>query len=93
MAQTRSKRHPPPVVRPFYGFSFRTMYAIGRHNSLHVHTPRGHKRAAMVIEASTAATGRLKNGRMLPSDLMSEVTKLCSTIVPMTMPSTIAATG
>jgi hypothetical protein len=30
----------------------------------------------MVIEASTAATGRLKNGRMLPSDLMSEVTKL-----------------
>src|SRR6185312_3816035 len=79
---------PPP-----YGFSFRTMYAVGRRNSLHVHTTRGHKRAAMVIEASTAATGRLKNGRMLPSDLMSEVTKLCSTIVPMTMPSTIAATG
>ena len=48
---------------------------------------------AMVMAASTAATGRLKNGRMLPSDLMSEVTKLCSTIVPMTMPSTIAATG
>ena len=47
----------------------------------------------MVIAASTAETGRSKNGRMLPSDLISEVTKLCSTIVPMTMPSTIAATG
>src|SRR5262245_118563 len=79
--------------RGSYGFSLRTMYAVGRRSSLHVHTPRGHKRAAMVIEASTAATGRLKNGQMLPSDLMSEVTKLCSTIVPMTMPSTIAATG
>ena len=29
-----------------------------------------------------AATGRLKNGQMLPSDLISEVTKLCSTMVP-----------
>jgi hypothetical protein len=32
----------------------------------------------MVMAASTAAIGRLKKGRMLPSDLMSEVTKaLC----------------
>ncbi len=36
----------------------------------------------MVRAARTAATGRLKNGRMLPSDLMSEVTKLCSPSCP-----------
>ena len=29
----------------------------------------------MVMAARTAATGRLKKGRMLPSDLMSDVTK------------------
>jgi hypothetical protein len=67
--------------------------AVYRRSRVHVHTPTGHKRAAMVMAARTAATGRLKKGRMLPSDLMSEVTKACSTIVPMTIPSTIAATG
>ena len=49
--------------------------------------------APMVQAARTAATGRLKKGRMLPSDLIRDVTKFCSTIVPMTIPSTMAATG
>ena len=47
----------------------------------------------MVMAASTAAIGRSKKGRRLPSDLISEVTKLCSTMEPMTRPSTSAATG
>ena len=51
------------------------------------------EQAPKVIAASTAATGRSKKGSTSPSDLMSEVTKFCSTIVPMTMPSTMAATG
>src|SRR4029077_1706898 len=61
-----------------------------RRSRAHVHTPTGQKSAAMVRAARTPPTGRLKNGRMLPSDLMSEVTKACSTMVPMTIPSTIA---
>jgi len=32
----------------------------------------GHGNAAIVQAANTAATGRLKNGRTLPSDLMSD---------------------
>jgi hypothetical protein len=34
-----------------------------------------------------------EKGNTLASDLMSDVTRLCSTILPMTMPSTSAATG
>ena len=47
----------------------------------------------MVQAARIAEIGRSKNGRIEPSDLISEVTKACSTIVPITMPSTMAATG
>ncbi len=55
--------------------------------------PIGHSSAPMVNEARIVETGRLKNGQMLPSDLISDVTKLCSTIEPITTPSTSAATG
>ena len=53
----------------------------------------GHTNAPIASVASTAETGRSKNGSRLPSDLMSDVTKLCSNMVPITMPSTVAATG
>src|SRR5262245_1839076 len=56
-------------------------------------TSTGQSSAPIAMEARIAATGRSKNGRMLPSDLISEVTKACSTMVPITMPSTMAATG
>ena len=49
--------------------------------------------AAIVMAARTTATGRSTKGSRLPSDLISEVTRLCSTIGPITMPSTSAATG
>src|SRR3954463_8875956 len=57
------------------------------------HANAGQAKAAIVQAARTADTGRSKKGRILPSDLISDVTKACSTMVPMTMPSTIAATG
>ena len=57
------------------------------------HTSSGQANAAKVQAARIAEIGRSKNGRIEPSDLISEVTNACSTIVPMTMPSTMAATG
>jgi hypothetical protein len=52
-----------------------------------IHTKAGQANAAIVDAASTADTGRSKNGRIEPSDLISEVTKACSTMVPITMPT------
>src|SRR6185436_1684747 len=51
----------------------------------HSQTSTGHTNAPIAIEARIAEIGRSKNGRMLPSDLISDVTKACSTIVPITM--------
>src|SRR5207245_7714943 len=56
-------------------------------------TSIGQISAPIAMAARIAAIGRSKNGNMLPSDLISEVTNACSTIVPITMPSTMAATG
>ena len=39
------------------------------------HSPIGQSSAPIVMAARIAAIGRSKNGRMLPSDLISEVTK------------------
>ena len=82
------------VVRS--GAECRTVPARRRHRAmrgLRTHTASGHRSAAKVRKASTAATGRLKNGSRLPSYLINDVTKFCSTIVPMTAPRTRAATG
>src|SRR6185295_1024608 len=59
----------------------------------HTQTSTGQMSAPIAMAARIAAIGRSKNGNMLPSDLISEVTNACSTMVPMTMPSTMAATG
>ena len=62
-------------------------------SSVRTQMKTGQSRAPMVRADRMLETGRSKKGRSEPSDLISEVTKLCSTIVPMTMPSTMAATG
>src|SRR5206468_5294914 len=59
----------------------------------HTQTSTGQTSAPIAMAARIAAIGRSKNGNMLPSDLISEVTNACSTMVPITMPSTMAATG
>src|SRR5262245_43910452 len=56
-------------------------------------TSTGQTDAPMAMDARITATGRSKKGGILPSDLISDVTKACSTIVSITMPSTMAATG
>ncbi len=45
-------------------------------------TSTGQISAPIAMAARIAAIGRSKNGRMLPSDLISEVTNACSTMVP-----------
>jgi hypothetical protein len=37
-----------------------------------IHTKAGQANAAIVLAARTAETGRFEDGRMLPSDLISE---------------------
>src|SRR3954452_13029912 len=67
--------------------------ADSRLNRCQTQSNTGQINAPVAIEARIAEIGRSKNGRMLPSDLINDVTNACSTMVPITIPSTIAATG
>src|SRR3954454_11509034 len=67
--------------------------ADSRLNRCQTQSNTGQINAPIAIEARIAEIGRSKHGRMLPSDLINDVTNACSTMVPITIPSTIAATG
>src|SRR5882724_9336576 len=53
-----------------------------RRSRCHSQSSTGQIVAPIANAARIAEIGRSKNGRMLPSDLISEVTKACSTMVP-----------